>query len=267
MTRIAFVTGIVALLGLGLATPVLAAAPSNDTYVDRVVIGSLPFSDSVDTSEATTDADDLEADANCGAPATDASVWYEFVAPADGQFLVDVSASDYAAGVIVVSGSPGGFALERCGPGSLGFLATTGVTYAILVFDFDGIGNGGTLDIKVEAAPPPPVIELAVGPTGSFDSRTGSATIRGTVTCTGGDEFGKNGIDVQLSQTVGRLKITAQAGTEFACDGTTRPWELELSSTNGKFAGGKAAVIAHAVACNDFGCDEASVERVVTLRK
>jgi len=267
MKRLVFMTSIVALLGLSLATPVLAAAPSNDTYVDRVVIGSLPFSASVDTTEATTDAVDAEANASCGAPATDASLWYEFVAAADGQVLVDVAASDYSAGVIVVSGSPGSFALERCGPGSLDFFGTTGVAYAILVFDFDGIGNGGTLEIKVEAAPPPPVLDLAVNPTGSFNSRTGSATIRGTVTCTGGDEFGKNGIDVQLSQTVGRVKITAQGGTEFTCDGTTHPWALEMVSTNGKFAGGKAAVVAHAVACNDFGCDEASVERVVTLRK
>jgi hypothetical protein len=148
----------------------------------------------------------------------------------------------------------------------LSFFGTAGVTYAILAFDFDGVGNGGTLDIKVDAAPPPtpPEIDLTVNPTGSFDSRTGSATIRGTVTCTGGE--GK-GIDVQLSQTVGRFKITAQGGTEFACDGTTRPWELELSSTNGKFAGGKAAVRANAVACNEFGCPGASVERVVTLRR
>lgn len=267
MKRVAFLTSLVALLSLSIATPVLAAAPTNDTYVDRVVIGSLPFSSSVDTSAATTDANDVEANANCGAPATDASVWYEFVAPTDGQVLVDVSASDYTAGVIVVSGTPGSFVLERCGPGSLGFIATTGVTYAILAFDFDGVGNGGTLAITVEAAPPPPEIQLTVDPFGSFNSRTGSATIRGSITCVGGDEFGKNGIDVQLTQTVGRVKIAAQGGTEFACDGTTRPWALELSSPSGKFAGGKAAVVAHAVACNDFGCDEDSVDRAVTLRK
>ena len=265
MKRVAFLTSIVALLSLSLAAPVLAAAPGNDAYLGREVIGSLPFSASVDTTAATTDADDVEANASCGAPATDASVWYEFVAPADGLVLVDVSASDYSAGVIVVSGSPGSFTLESCGPGVVGFFGTTAVTYAILAFDFDGVGNGGALEIKVEAAPPPPEVDLTVEPTGSFNSRTGSATIRGTVTCTGGDEFGK--IDVQLSQTVGRFKITGQGGAEFACDGTTQPWAVEVLSSNGKFAGGKAAVVAHALACNISGCGEDFTERVVTLRK
>jgi len=270
MKRVAFLTSIVVLLSLSLAAPVLAAAPpGNDAYADRDLIGSLPFSASVDTTAAATDADDVEANASCGAPTTDASVWYEFVATADGLVLVDVSASDYSAGVIVVSGSPGSFTFETCGAPVVGFFGSTGVTYAILAFDYqgDGGGNGGMLEITVEAAPPPPEVDLTVDPTGSFNSRTGSATIRGTVTCKGGDEFGKNGIDVQLSQMVGRFKFTAQGGAEFACDGTTQPWAVEVLSSNGKFAGGKAAVVAHALACNISGCGEDFTERVVTLRK
>jgi hypothetical protein len=149
----------------------------------------------------------------------------------------------------------------------VGFFGATGVTYAILAFDFDGVGNGGTLEINVEAAPPPPEVDLTVNASGSFNPVTGSATIRGTVTCTGGDEFGKNGIDVQLTQTVGRFKFTGQGGAEFACDGTTQPWAIEVFGANGKFAGGKAAVVAHALACNDSGCSEDLVERVVTLKK
>jgi hypothetical protein len=269
MKRFGILTSLLMAGSLGFAAPVLAAAPGNDTYGGRQAIDSLPFSASVDTTEATTDADDAEANDPdlCGAPATDASVWYEFVAPADGSFIVDVSTSDYPAGVIVVSGSPGSFTFVNCGPAFVTFPGTSGVTYAILVFDYDGVGNGGTLEITVEAAPPPPEVHLTVDATGDFNSRTGSATIRGTITCTGADEFDKKGIDVQVSQAVGRFKFTGQGAAEFACDGTSRPWTVEVLSSSGKFGGGKAAVVAHALACNNFGCDEDSVERVVTLKK
>ena len=76
MKRAPILISIVALASMGLAAPVLAAAPGSDVYSGRTVIAAVPFSDSMDTTEATTDADDAEANAGCGAPATDASVWY-----------------------------------------------------------------------------------------------------------------------------------------------------------------------------------------------
>ena len=43
----------------------LAAAPGNDAYASRTVIGSIPFSQTLDTSAATTDANDVEINAQC----------------------------------------------------------------------------------------------------------------------------------------------------------------------------------------------------------
>jgi hypothetical protein len=97
--------------GLVVVAPAAAAPPANDTFAGAVTISTLPFSDTVDTTEATTDADDANANANCGAPATDASVWYAFTPASATGVSVDVSASDYNAGVIVVTGSPGSFGL------------------------------------------------------------------------------------------------------------------------------------------------------------
>jgi len=266
MKRAAFLVSIVALLTVGMATPVLAASPGNDSYAGRTVIGSIPFADSVDTTEATSDAEDAEANAGCGAPAIEASVWYEITAASDGVLVVDVSSSNYAAGVIVTTGAPGSLAFVTCGPFAAAFEAAAGETYAILAFDFEvGAGNGGTLNITVEELPPPPVLELTVDPTGHFNAWTGSATITGLVTCTGGDEFGK--ITVQLSQTVGRFKFTGEGGAQFDCDGTTQSWTAEVFSASGKFAGGKAAVSVFAFACGLGGCVEGGAERVVTLRK
>jgi hypothetical protein len=266
MKRAAFMVSIVALLSLGLAAPVLAAAPSNDSYVDRTVIGSVPFAQSVDTTEATIDADDAEANAGCGAPAIEASVWYEITAAADGALVVDVSSSTYPAGVIVATGSPGSLAIVTCGAFSVTFGTAAGETYAILAFDFEaGAGNGGTLNITVDELPPPPVIELALDQTGHFNAQTGSATVTGVITCSGGEGLGK--ISVQLTQALGRFKFFGEGGAEFACDGTTQPWAAEVFSANGKFAGGKAAVSVFAFACGLGGCTEAGAERIVTLRK
>jgi hypothetical protein len=59
---------------------VLAASPGNDSYAGRTLIDSVPFAQSVDTTEATSDVDDAEAIAGCGAPTIEASVWYEIPA-------------------------------------------------------------------------------------------------------------------------------------------------------------------------------------------
>lgn len=262
--------GIVASLSIGFslvfAAPVLAAAPANDTFAGRVAIGALPFSASTDTSEATTDADDVEANAQCGAPATDASVWYALTAADDGNLIVDVSASDYSAGVIVATGTPGSFSIVTCGPGAIAFFASAGETYSILAFDdqTDGAGNGGNLEISVTTPPPPPVIEVSVDPVGQFDAKTGSATVHGTVSCTGVADFAA--LDVQLRQSVGRFVVSGFGSTDFACDGTTQPWSVEVLPDNGLFKGGRTASVTVAFACGPFDCGEASVERRIMLR-
>jgi hypothetical protein len=269
MKRFLVLISVVALWSLAFATPALAAAPGNDTYANRTVVASLPFTDSVDTTEATTDADDTGANTGCGAPATDASVWYEFTAAADTNVLVDVSASGYSAGIIVVSGSPGSFVLQACGPGSVGFFASGGEAYAILAFDdqLDGAGSGGALAISIDVAPPPPTVEITVNPTGTFDKVTGSATVSGTFTCTGDALFSE--IDVQLTQNVGRFSITG-FGSVFneppACDGTAQPWSVEVFGSNGKFKGGRAISVAFGFACNAFECGFAEVDSIVKLR-
>jgi hypothetical protein len=267
MKRLVVLISLVALSSLTFAAPVLAAPPpGNDDYAGRTVIGSLPFSDSVDTTKAGTDADDEELNAQCGAPATDASVWYELSATFDGTVLVDVSASTYSAGVIVATGGPGSFSVVSCGPGFVGFGTVTGETYTILAFDHqqDGSGNGGTLEIVVDVAPPPPEVDVTVDPVGTFNSQTGSATITGTVTCTGEADFAF--IDVELSQSVGRFVISGFGSTGFTCDGTTQPWSVEVFGSNGLFKGGRAVSVTFALACGAFSCGEDFESTTVMLR-
>ena len=267
MKRLAIVGGIAAILNLAMISPALAAAPGNDTYAGRTVIGSLPFTESVDTTEATTDADDADINGDCGAPATDASVWYELTAANDETLVVDVAASDYSAGVIIATGSPGTFSLVSCGPGAVPFFATAGETYAILAFDDqeDGAGSGGTLEITVDTAPPPPTVDVTVDPVAHFDPSTGSATVTGTVTCSG-DGF-NNFIEVDLRQRVGRLFITGFGGTGFTCDGTTQEWAVEVFGDNGLFKGGHAASVTFAVACGALECGADEEDVTIRLRR
>ena len=249
---------------LVLAAPVFAAAPSNDLF-GGATAASIGFSESLDTTEATTDADDAEANAECGAPATDASVWYT-LAGSDTGIVVDVSSSDYPAGVIVVSGDPGSFVFEACGPDATAFFASSGTTYSILAFDDqeDGSGNGGNLEITVAEIPPPPTVDVTVDPVGQFH-KDGTATISGTVTCSGSADF--SFIEVSVRQTVGRIFINGFGGTDFECDGETHAWSAEVFPDNGTFKGGRTASVTIATSCGVFDCGEDFEETIVRLRK
>jgi hypothetical protein len=249
---------------LVLVAPAAAAPPANDTFAGAVAISALPFSDTVDTTEATTDADDANANANCGAPATEASVWYAFTPASSTGVSVDVSASDYSAGVIVVTGSPGSFSLVTCGPGFVSFSAAAGVTYYLLAFDDTPAGtNGGTLQISVSEAVLPEAA-VTVDPTGLVNPHTGVVTVSGTFTCANADfAF----VDVTVTQRVGRFTITG-FGEVFAdpCDGQSHPWSVDVTGSNGKFAGGKANVDAFMFACGPVECATAEANRTIRLR-
>ena len=274
MKRVGVFLTALAIGAFGLASPVLAAVPSNDLYAGRTVIPAVPFLDVIDTTEATTDADDAELNAQCGAPATDASVWYEYVHVApDAVLHVGTFESDYLVGILVATGAPGSFALLGCNAVATSFPVLTGETYTILLFDYqgDGGGNGGMLGLRLEELPPPPPppsLDVTIDPAGSFHPVTGSATIRGAVTCDGGgDEVHERQINLQVRQDVGRFRFEAWGDATFDCDGATHPWSVEVFSGNGKFAGGKALVVLHAFACNTGACSDVEASATVILRR
>ncbi|WP_162907193.1 DUF6299 family protein [Allorhizocola rhizosphaerae] len=249
------------------ATPAMAAPPANDTFAGAIAIPSLPFSTTLDTSEATTDADDAEANVPCQAPATEASVWYSYTPPADTAIVLDMSAADYEGGFLVMTGAPGSFEIVDCGPDAIAFEAVAGTTYYILVID-DGStsGSGGKLSFTAEAAAPPPVVTLTVNPTGAFNPADGSATVGGTISCVGEVEF--SFIQAELMQKVGRGVVYGGDAFEITCDGTTRTWSATIMPALGtKFAGGKAASFTFGVACGPIFCTEGFVETTIQLKR
>lgn len=249
-----------------LAPAALAAPPDNDTYAGRAVIGSVPFSATIDTSEATTDAEDAAINADCAAPATDASVWFELTAANDGALLANVAGSDYTAGVLVATGGPGNWTIVACGPETVAWETTAGQTYTLLAIDdqFDGGGNGGTLNITVEDAPPTPEIDATADPVGRFNAQDGTATVTGTVTCTGEAEFAFLAVDMQ--QRVGRGYVLGSGETEVVCDGQQHKFSVLVEPFVGSFAGGKTATVTFAVACGAFDCSVDYDEQTIRLK-
>lgn len=265
LRSIASVAALVAASALGVQ-PAYAAAPDNDT-IGGATTASLGFSQVIDTTEATTDADDAQLNASCGAPATDASVWYTINLAADAGVIIDVSASDYSAGVLVGVGTPGALDTVACGPGTVAFFAAAGTTYFVLAIDDqqDGSGNGGALNISFSAAPPPPTLDVAIAPRGTFNSKTGAATLHGTYTCTDADFIDIFG---DVTQPVGRI-ITVRGFFEVfdvaTCDGSRHQWTADAIPDSGKFKGGDALTVAFSFACGSFECADGFTEQTVRL--
>ncbi|HEX6054767.1 MAG TPA: DUF6299 family protein [Intrasporangium sp.] len=252
-------------------SPALAAPPGNDTFSGAETITAVPFSTSLDTTEATTDADDAELSAAgadvCGVPpAMDASVWFSFTPTDDNTLLADARASDFGAGVFVATGAPGSFTVLGCGPGGAVWDAVANETYYIVVIDdqTDGAGNGGQMELTLDVAPPPPALDVTVNNTARFDSKTGSAILSGTIMCGSDAEFAF--LEAQVTQRVGRLLIRGSGGTEVTCDDTVRPWELEVIGDNGLFKGGKAISATFSAACGAVFCSEYSAENQIQLK-
>jgi hypothetical protein len=249
------------------ASPAFAAAPPNDTTAGAVAV-TVGDSLSVDTTQATTDSDDAQLNASCGAPATDASVWYTVTVPSDTGVVVDVSQSDYSAGVLVGEGSPGSLETVACGPGAVGFFATGGTTYYVLAIDDqdDGQGNGGQLSISFNPTPPPPSLEVSLAPRGTFDSRTGVATLHGTYTCTDADNIEVFG---DVTQTLGGRTGNVYGFFDIVefdtCDGIAHTWTADVYPESGRFAGGKALTVAVTFACGAFECADGFAEQTVQL--
>ena len=239
-----------------------AAPPSNDTIPGAVAL-ALNETVTQDTTEATTDQTDadLNTDSGCGAPFTNASVWYTYTPAADGAVLLDMTESDYSGGFLVFEGTPTADSLITCGPGLAGIEGTTGTTYTIMVIS-DTEVNGGNLVLTTSDAPPAPRLRVHLARRGHFDR--GDARIHGTYKCKNA-EFG--GIFTQISQRVGRFKIPAFGDKGVNCDGAKHTWRMQLRSDTGRYGKGHAKVRTTLFGCGLFECDESRAVRRIRLVK
>jgi hypothetical protein len=247
---------------LGTAPASAAAAPENDTIAGAKAIAGVPFSETIDTTEATTDAEDAAVNSGCGAPATNGSVWYTLTA-SEPAYAIDVSQSDFTAGAIVATGTPGNLTLVDCGPRSIGFEATAGQTYYIMAFSDNPDVVGGQLAIAVTATSPAPRVSLTVDDVGRAN-KSGTATISGTYTCIGNADL--TILQGRLSQQQGDVHVVGDFDQSGQPCGGTFKWIAEITPQSGKFERGQAATIALTAGCNVIGCNSYEALEVVRLR-
>jgi hypothetical protein len=137
----------------------------NDDFDNAINISALPFSETQDTSTATSASDDPTTCFNNG------SVWYQFTPPSDTTVAANTFGSDYDTTLAVFTGSrgtlelvPGGCNDDYTGLQSrVEFDATGGTTYYFMLGFCCGNGGtgGGNLIFSVEEVSPPS-IEVAI---------------------------------------------------------------------------------------------------------
>jgi len=241
------------------AAPALAAPPGNDVPAGAV---ALHRGDHVvqDTTEATTDALDEAVNENCGAPETNASVWYQYSPVKDRRVVLNASHSSYSTGVMAFKGLPTPDSLVACGPGAAALHAKAGKTYYFMVFS-DSPVIGGTLDMRFTKAFPPHV-RVSVAKRGvAFHG--GAAQIHGTYFCEHGEAFAFS--SAHLFQRAGRLKIQADSEKGIRCNARRHHWSARLVSPIATYARGDAVAKVRIFACGLLVCRQDATSRHIHL--
>ncbi len=163
--RIAFSLLIALVFLLMGVSPVQAQPPDNDDFDNAILITSLPYADTRNTSEATYAIDDPGECHNNG------SVWYAFTPLVDIAIEANTIGSDYDTTLAAYTGTRGALTLV---PGAcnddyygtqsrINFTAVAGTTYYFLVGTCCGQGGngGGNLVFSVYEILPPPNDDFA----------------------------------------------------------------------------------------------------------
>jgi Family of unknown function (DUF6299) len=255
----------IALIAAAMLLPSVAAAqpPPNDDFDSATVIGSLPFSDSLSTVEATTASDDPSC---FGAGPT---VWYSFTPASDVRVNANTFGSDYDTTISVYTGSRGSLSQIACNDDTVGvqsrvgFIATAGTTYHIMVGSFSG-GPGGNLQLTVQEAPPAPEVSLSVDRRGSVD-RQGVASVSGSVSC---NQPLPVSIGGSLTQTfANRVLIRGFGSTDVECQPPNVRWTMSVTGENGRFGAGHAHLDASAFGCGPLECASDQKSADIQLRR
>ena len=244
-----------------------AAAPTNDGVDTPETISGIPYTNTQDTTEATSDA----ADPECFDPSP--TVWYEYTPADTGWLAADTFGSDYDTTLaVLVSDGSGGYDVIDCNDDTdslqsrVRFEAQGGVTYLFMAGAFGG-DPGGSLVFNLDSIPAPVQLDLSVSvdDTGRF-LKDGSAVIGLTVTC---NIPASAWINVDLLQQVGRFSVDGWAETSLECGPDPVHVSLAVLGEGGKFAGGRATarVYGEAWSPQEDTYDDEFVATSVRLRK
>ena len=124
-----------------------AVAPTNDDFAGATPVGTVPFLDSIDVTNATTAVDD-PALTSCSRPAGTKSVWYSYTPSASRLVYLDTFGSSYDTMIGVFTGTRGSLTAVACSDddsrspsglnSAVSLNVTAGTTYHIVVYGFSG---------------------------------------------------------------------------------------------------------------------------------
>jgi len=254
---------------IGAAPPAVAAAPGNDLIANAATVSSLPFSTTVDTSQATAEEDGYSNPA--------ASVWYEFTPPTTGDYDISTAGSDYdtviglwASNPFLYPFSSGQVAMRQ---GLIG-----GETYYIqignlccLYAEVGQVGPGGNLVLSITPSVPL-VLTLTVDPTAYLGRADSSpVTVSGTIAC---NREGLAALNGELRQTQGGKvavgEFSDQGSLSVPCSPTPSAWRRVVTARDRKFVAKRATLTVNGAACDApflLGCDfQSPVTDVVIVR-
>jgi PKD repeat protein len=150
------ITVAAAVVALGvLASPAAAYAQlSNDNFSNAAVISSLPFSDIVDNTTATTEPGEPSS---CSSPPVQQTVWYSITPASNMTLKVDMSGSDFSNTIFTVYQQTGaglsGLSALICDTSSVNVRVFADITYYMQAGN--NFGSGGLLHLNVQQIPPP----------------------------------------------------------------------------------------------------------------
>jgi hypothetical protein len=244
------------------ASPAFAASPINDDISNAIIVGDTPYTDTVDTSEATVG----EGDSGCGA----ATVWYAFTPSEDGVYQFNTFGSDYDTTLALFEGSPGNLTLLACSDdteNSLQSLIAHALVGGATYFVEAGAccdSPGSNLVVNIDVAPPPFQVALALDGV-RVGRELGSAIVSGSATCSG---EGGGELSGTLVQKQGLFVVRGEFFAGFRCTDRPTTWTATVSGGSRVFLPKPATVSLNGLGCDLFSCDDSSVvQRVKITRK
>jgi PKD repeat protein len=229
-----------------LVAPTALAQPANDDFANAAVVPSLPFSASVDISQATIEP---EEPVGCGAQQ---SVWYAITPATDAVLQIDTNESGFSDPMLVVYRQDGsGFAGLRL-LGCIFFRdrgaldVDAGQTYYLQggsVF-----GDGGNLHLNLSLYPPPPNDDFA------------NATVIGALPYVDSSPVDLRAATAEPSEPVPSCIIFPSRKTVWYAFTPTQTGSVTATMATASFATGIAAYTGSSLGTlTEVGCDNFSL--------
>jgi hypothetical protein len=262
-------TALLATLALTLvaAPAAVAAAPSNDRSSSPIVIGAIPATITLDTTDARSSKSDP---GYCFGPELGpdpATVWFSYTPTDSGPLGATTFGSDYDTTLYIGTATRNGFQQIACADDSrtlqsaVRFDATAGVTYLFMVGASPfGDGNGGNLVLNLDVGPVAQVVDVTLDSNGTLVRQ--DVLFHGTVSCTAPTTF-QSVVIVELDQGTGDRAADYIGFADITdCPGTDIPFTIVLEQQVGQVRPGAVTLQVIFAACNDFECGSKTIEEM-----